>query len=154
RKVPVDVSAAGRSGAGYGYSRGESVPSHHEAWDRYTAGGTGRAHDQRASGPVRRDSGKCRDIVGAARAITYIQVCKCCIFQLHVVGTKCALMFSEVRKKENEMLRTSNLAVILLGAALLSAPAFSQEDRPKEKSEVSVQAFGSFLKETTDNGIR
>jgi len=63
-------------------------------------------------------------------------------------------MFSAVRKKENEMLRTSNLAVILLGAALLSAPAFSQEDRPKEKSEVSVQAFGSFLKETTDNGIR
>ena len=52
------------------------------------------------------------------------------------------------------MLRTSNLAVILLGTALLSAPAFSQEDRPKENSEVSVQAFGSFLKETTNNGVR
>src|SRR2546421_11605332 len=63
-------------------------------------------------------------------------------------------MFNAVRKRRNEMLRTSNLAVILLGTALLSAPAFSQEDRPKEKSEVSVQAFGSFLKETTDNGIR
>jgi opacity protein-like surface antigen len=52
------------------------------------------------------------------------------------------------------MLRTSNLAVILLGTALLSAPAFSQEDRPKEKSEVSVQALGSFLKESNQNGIR
>src|SRR3954470_9471338 len=52
------------------------------------------------------------------------------------------------------MSRTSNLAVVLLGTALLSAPAFSQEDRPKEKSEVSVQAFGSFLKESTNDGIR
>jgi len=52
------------------------------------------------------------------------------------------------------MLRTRNLAMILLGTALLSMPAFSQEDYPKEKSEASVQAFGSFLKETTQNGVR
>jgi len=52
------------------------------------------------------------------------------------------------------MLRTNNLAVILLGTALLSIPAFSQEDYPQEKSEVSVQAFGSFLKDTTQNGVR
>lgn len=52
------------------------------------------------------------------------------------------------------MLRISNLAVILSGTALLSMPAFSQEDYPKEKSEVSVQVFGSFLKDTTQNGVR
>jgi len=52
------------------------------------------------------------------------------------------------------MLRTNHAAAILLGTALLSAPAFSQEDYPKEKSEVSVQAFGSFLKETNQNGVR
>jgi len=64
-------------------------------------------------------------------------------------------MFSVVSiQGEIDMLRTNNLAVTLLGAVLLSTPAFSQEDYPKEKSEVSVQAFGSFLKSTTDNGIR
>ena len=52
------------------------------------------------------------------------------------------------------MLRTRNLAVVLLGGALLSLPVFSQEDYPQEKSEASVQAFGSFLKDTTNNGVR
>ena len=52
------------------------------------------------------------------------------------------------------MLRINNLAVILLGTALLSIPAFSQEDYPQENSEVSVQAFGSFIKDTTQNGVR
>src|SRR5437868_15372362 len=61
---------------------------------------------------------------------------------------------ARVTKRRIEMLRTNRVVGILVGTALLSIPAFSQEDRPKEKSEVSVQAFGSFLKETTDNGIR
>jgi len=51
------------------------------------------------------------------------------------------------------MLR-NKLAALLLGGALLSIPAFSQEDYPQEKSEASVQAFGSFLKDTTNNGVR
>jgi outer membrane immunogenic protein len=51
------------------------------------------------------------------------------------------------------MLRTSKLAALLLGA-LVSIPAFSQEDYPKERSEASVQAFGSFLKDTTHNCVR
>ncbi len=37
--------------------------------------------------------------------------------------------------------------------AFLALPAFSQSESP-EKNEVSVQAFGSFVKSTTDNGIR
>jgi len=52
------------------------------------------------------------------------------------------------------MLRANHLVGILVGTALLSIPAFSQEDYPREKSEVSVQAFGSFLKDTTDKGVR
>src|SRR5450432_2546449 len=44
----------------------------------------------------------------------------------------------------------------LLGLAgcmvVISLPAFSQEEGPS-KNEVSVQAFGSFLKTTTDNGV-
>jgi opacity protein-like surface antigen len=37
-----------------------------------------------------------------------------------------------------------------MGAALASLPAFSQEF---DRSEVSVQAFGSFVKTTVDNGV-
>ena len=51
------------------------------------------------------------------------------------------------------MLRFNTLGAILVGSMLLSVPAFSQEERPKENSEVSVQAFGSFLKETVNNGV-
>ena len=49
------------------------------------------------------------------------------------------------------MFPTKSLATILMGAALASAPAFSQE---LNRSEVSVQAFGSFVKSTTDNGVQ
>jgi opacity protein-like surface antigen len=37
-----------------------------------------------------------------------------------------------------------------MGAALISLPALAQE---ANRSEVSVQAFGSFVKTTTDNGV-
>ena len=49
------------------------------------------------------------------------------------------------------MFRTSSLATILLGGALAALPAFSQE---AGKSEATVQAFGSFVKSTTDNGVQ
>ena len=48
------------------------------------------------------------------------------------------------------MLQTKSLAAVLMGMALASGPAFSQEFN---RSEVSVQAFGSFVKSTTDGGI-
>jgi opacity protein-like surface antigen len=38
------------------------------------------------------------------------------------------------------------------GIASMAIPAFSQSENPG-KNEVSVQAFGSFVKSTTDNGI-
>jgi opacity protein-like surface antigen len=38
------------------------------------------------------------------------------------------------------------------GIALISLPAFSQDENPA-RNEVSVQAFGSFLKGTTSNGV-
>src|ERR1700722_18127072 len=36
--------------------------------------------------------------------------------------------------------------------AAMALPAFSQSETPG-KNEVSVQAFGSFVKSTTDNGV-
>src|SRR6267154_5158645 len=52
------------------------------------------------------------------------------------------------------MLRMKALSVSVLAAACLSIPAFSQEENPQYKSEASVQAFGSFLKSTVNNGVQ
>src|SRR5438128_10795479 len=49
------------------------------------------------------------------------------------------------------MFRTHSFAAIVLGGALAAVPAFSQE---AGRSEATVQAFGSFVKTTTDNGIQ
>jgi len=49
------------------------------------------------------------------------------------------------------MLRTKHLAAALLGIALASSPVFAQEF---DRSEFTVQAFGSFVKTTTENGIQ
>src|SRR5438270_5389438 len=49
------------------------------------------------------------------------------------------------------MIRTKSLAAIVLGGALAALPAFSQE---AGRSEASVQAFGSFVKTTTENGVQ
>ncbi len=46
----------------------------------------------------------------------------------------------------------NTFAGLMLGAALTS-PAFAQEENPVYKNEASVQAFGSFVKSTTSNGI-
>lgn len=45
------------------------------------------------------------------------------------------------------------IITITAGFASIALPAFSQSEYP-QKNEVSVQAFGSFVKSTTDNGIR
>ena len=49
------------------------------------------------------------------------------------------------------MFRSTSFATIVLAGALAGLPAFSQES---PRSEASVQAFGSFVKSTTDNGIQ
>jgi outer membrane immunogenic protein len=49
------------------------------------------------------------------------------------------------------MFRTLSLAGVLLGGLLAALPALAQESG---RSEVSVQAFGSFVKNTTDNGVQ
>jgi opacity protein-like surface antigen len=49
------------------------------------------------------------------------------------------------------MFRTKSLAAMVLGGALAAIPALAQEEAGR--SEVSVQAFGSFVKSTTDNGL-
>jgi outer membrane immunogenic protein len=49
------------------------------------------------------------------------------------------------------MLNTNRFAAILLGGALAALPALSQETG---RSEASVQAFGSFVTSTTQDGVR
>jgi outer membrane immunogenic protein len=48
------------------------------------------------------------------------------------------------------MTRSRSFAAAVLGTALAVVPAFSQEEG---RSEVSVQAFGSFVKDTNQNGV-
>ncbi|HEY2013839.1 MAG TPA: outer membrane beta-barrel protein [Bryobacteraceae bacterium] len=49
------------------------------------------------------------------------------------------------------MFKVNSLATILLGGALAALPAFAQE---AGHSEATVQALGSFVKTTTDNGVQ
>jgi outer membrane immunogenic protein len=49
------------------------------------------------------------------------------------------------------MIRTSSLAAVLLGASIAGLPALAQDE--SGRSEVSVQAFGSFVKSTTQTGV-
>lgn len=49
------------------------------------------------------------------------------------------------------MVKTYRLGTVLLGSVLAALPALSQETG---KSEVSVQAFGSFVANTTSNGVQ
>jgi outer membrane immunogenic protein len=59
------------------------------------------------------------------------------------------------RKKSGalKMFGKKNVITITLGIAAIALPAFSQTEDPG-KNEVSVQAFGSFVKNTTSDGIR
>ena len=50
------------------------------------------------------------------------------------------------------MLRSKISLLMIAGAIAVSVPAFSQEN-PAYKNEASVQAFGSFVKTTTSNGV-
>src|SRR5258708_35624217 len=52
------------------------------------------------------------------------------------------------------MVRTKSLAALLMGTALISLPAFSQESGPENRSEASAQFFGTFLKNTDQSGVR
>jgi opacity protein-like surface antigen len=51
------------------------------------------------------------------------------------------------------MLSKKFVVTSLVSIAAMALPAFSQSETPG-KNEVSVQAFGSFVKTTTDNGIQ
>ncbi len=49
------------------------------------------------------------------------------------------------------MMRSNRFAKVLLGVSLAALPAMAQETG---RSEVSVQAFGSWVKNTTQNGVQ
>jgi opacity protein-like surface antigen len=58
----------------------------------------------------------------------------------------------QVEQRSIEMFAKKLVITWVAGIATLALPAFSQSENPP-KNEVSVQAFGSFVKSTTDNGI-
>src|SRR5258708_4382490 len=47
----------------------------------------------------------------------------------------------------------SRLAALTITKVLTSLTVFAQEDHTRFKSEASVQALGSFVKQTTQNGV-
>ena len=51
------------------------------------------------------------------------------------------------------MLRNKRSLLIIAGAIAASAPGLSQEESAAYKNEASVQAFGSFVKITANNGV-
>jgi len=55
-------------------------------------------------------------------------------------------------KETKNMSRSKSFAAVVAVAELLALPAFSQETPARQ--EASVQAFGSFVKTTTDNGVQ
>jgi len=55
-------------------------------------------------------------------------------------------------KETKNMSRSKSFAAVVAAAGLLALPAFSQETPARQ--EASVQAFGSFVKSTTDNGVQ
>src|SRR5258707_8486940 len=56
------------------------------------------------------------------------------------------------KKRRNEVLGKNLVVMLIVGIASAALPGFSQSENPG-KNEVSVQAFGSFVKSTTNNGI-
>jgi opacity protein-like surface antigen len=51
------------------------------------------------------------------------------------------------------MFRKNLVVTLVAGVASIALPAFAQPETP-DKQEVSVQAFGSFVKSTTEDGVR
>jgi opacity protein-like surface antigen len=49
------------------------------------------------------------------------------------------------------MFANKGVVALMLGASVLGLPAFAQSE--EFKSDVAVQALGSFVKDTTDNGV-
>jgi len=51
------------------------------------------------------------------------------------------------------MFGKSLVVTLIAGVTSIALPAFSQSEAP-DRNEVSVQAFGSFVKSTTDDGVK
>ena len=56
------------------------------------------------------------------------------------------------KKKEQKMFRKSLLTLLVAGAASMALPDYAQSDEAG-RQEVSVQALGSFVKNTTHDGV-
>jgi hypothetical protein len=62
--------------------------------------------------------------------------------------------FKGLAQKKKQLMFKQQVITLILGAVLMSATAFAQEDYTADKSDASVQALGSFVKQTTLDGIK
>src|SRR5260370_33215221 len=59
---------------------------------------------------------------------------------------------SPAQQRSKEVSGKNLVVMLIVGIASAALPGYSQSENPG-KQEVSVQAFGSFVKSTTNNGI-
>jgi outer membrane immunogenic protein len=60
---------------------------------------------------------------------------------------------SKKTQRSIEMFKSKIVVTLIAGIASIALPALAQSEDPG-RNEVSVQAFGSFVKSTTDSGVR
>src|SRR5277367_5400460 len=56
-------------------------------------------------------------------------------------------------RRSNSMFAKKVVLSLVAGTIAMSLPAFPQEETSVYKNEASVQAFGSYVKSTTSNGV-
>src|SRR5580704_10045870 len=59
----------------------------------------------------------------------------------------------DVNRRSNSMFAKNFVVTFFAGTIAMSLPVFAQEETTVYKNEASVQAFGSFVKSTTSNGV-
>src|SRR5579872_6374758 len=67
-------------------------------------------------------------------------------------GGECEM--HKIKTQRSKKMFGTRFAAVVIAAALMSGAAFAQEENAAYKNEAAVQAFGAFVKTTTQNGIQ
>lgn len=59
-----------------------------------------------------------------------------------------------IKTQRSKKMFGTRFAAVVIAAALMSGAAFAQEENAAYKNEAAVQAFGAFVKTTSQNGIQ
>jgi opacity protein-like surface antigen len=60
----------------------------------------------------------------------------------------------KIKTQRSKKMFGTRFAAVVIAAALMSCAAFAQEEHAAYKNDASVQAFGAFVKTTSQNGIQ